>query len=118
MTKNIGTRRCTHPVGSGILLFSLTLNIVLPASAQPRSPVVIVDTSEQASLVEEISLTGTVTSPRITQLSTEVSGFIDSVSIDLGDRVSTGDEILRLNSELKALSLDAAKAAWPVRWQL
>ncbi len=111
MIKTTGLERRLHRISSGFVLFSLALNIILPASAQPRLPVVIVDMSEQTTLVEEVSLTGTVTSPRITQLSTEVSGFIESVSVDLGDRLSVSDEILRLNSDLKVLSLDAAKAA-------
>ncbi|MCU7843854.1 MAG: efflux RND transporter periplasmic adaptor subunit [Candidatus Thiodiazotropha sp. (ex Monitilora ramsayi)] len=79
--------------------------------AEPRAPMVVVDLAEQTTLIEEVPLTGTVISPRIANLSTEVSGLIENMEIEPGDHVRAGDEILRLNSELEALSLSAARAA-------
>lgn len=72
---------------------------------------VLVDLAEQASLIEEVPLSGTVISPRIAKLSTEVSGLVEAMEVDVGDTVGAGDEILRLNSELETLSLTAARAA-------
>jgi len=72
---------------------------------------VLVGLAEEASLIEEVPLSGTVTSKRIAKLSTEVSGLVDVMNVDIGDTVQAGDEILRLNSELEALSLAAARAA-------
>jgi len=79
--------------------------------AQQGAPMVLVDLAEEASLIEEVPLSGTVTSKRIAKLSTEVSGLVDAVNVDIGDTVQAGAEILRLNSELEALSLAAARAA-------
>lgn len=71
---------------------------------------VIVSLAEQAALIEEVSLTGTVVSPRIARLSTEVSGIVETMEVEIGDLVQAGDEILQLNSELDELSLEAARA--------
>ena len=92
-----------------ILLF-IELYTGTSAFAQQESTPVIVDAAEEVALIEEVSLTGTVISPRVANLSTEVSGIVDAINVDIGDRVETGDEILHLNSELEELSLDAARA--------
>lgn len=82
-----------------------------PVFAQKKAPAVIVDKAEQMALIEEVPLSGTVSSKQIAQLSTEVSGLVEFMAVDIGDQVQAGDEILRLNSELGAFSLAAAKAA-------
>lgn len=71
---------------------------------------VSVSRAEQSTLIEEVPLTGSVVSPRIARLSTEVSGIIESLEIEIGDQVKAGDEILQLNEELEALFLEAAAA--------
>lgn len=83
---------------------------VAPAVAQQAGPVVLVSPAEQVTLFEEVPLTGTVISPRIAELSSEVSGIVDTIQVDIGKRVQAGDEILRLNSELESLTLTAARA--------
>ena len=81
------------------------------ASAQQGGPLVMTGLAEQVTLIEEVSLTGTVISPHIAELSTEVSGIVETMEIELGDQLQVGDKILQLNSELAALSLVAASAA-------
>ena len=81
------------------------------ASAQQNAPTVVVSRAEQSALIEEVPLTGTVVSPRIAELSTEVSGIVAEIAVELGDRVDAGQQILRLNSELEALTLEAARAS-------
>lgn len=85
--------------------FSATL-----AFAQQSAPAVIVSKAEQVTLIEEVPLSGTVISPRVAKLSTEVSGIVETMNVEIGDRVKVGDVILRLNSELDELSLAAARA--------
>lgn len=82
-----------------------------PVLAQQGAPGVIVGMAEQIDLIQEVPLSGTVTSKRTAKLSTEVSGLVEAMNVDIGDTVQAGDEILRLNSELEALSLAAAQAA-------
>lgn len=92
------------------ILCLVALVSVAPAAAQQARPVVLVSLAEQVTLFEEVPLTGTVISPRIAELSTEVSGIVDSMRVRIGDQVRAGDEILRLNSELESLTLAAARA--------
>ncbi|MEW8024632.1 MAG: efflux RND transporter periplasmic adaptor subunit [Candidatus Thiodiazotropha sp.] len=81
------------------------------AFAQQNGPMVLVDSAEEVALIEEVPITGSVISARIAKLSTEVSGIVERISIEIGDQVRAGDEILQLNSELDRLSLAAAQAA-------
>jgi RND family efflux transporter MFP subunit len=67
--------------------------------------------AEKVALIEEVPLSGTVASKHLAKLSTEVSGLIEAMNVDIGDTVQAGDEILRLNSELETLTLAAARAA-------
>ena len=98
---------------AGIWGFLITLVSCYGTSAlaEPRAPMVVVDLAEETTLIEEVPLTGTVISPRIANLSTEVSGLIENMEIEPGDHLQAGDEILRLNSELEAHTLSAARAA-------
>ena len=94
-------------------LISLTLIGIFGLTAvQARSvtPLVVVGQSESRTVINEVPLTGSVTSPRSADLSTEVSGLVQSVLIDDGMRVRKGDVILRLDQEQAKLTLDAAKA--------
>jgi len=78
--------------------------------AQQREPMVVVETAQEVPLVEEVSLTGSVVSLRIANLSTEVSGVVENLEVDVGESVKAGDLILNLNSELSELLVDAARA--------
>lgn len=90
-----------------VLIMSLNL-----ATVQARSvaPLVRVAQSVEMPVINEVPLTGTVTSPRSADLSAAVSGLIAEVLIEEGMRVSKGDIIVRLDQELEKLSLDAAMA--------
>ena len=94
-----------------VIVLTTAVSITAVAEAQQNAPTVLVARAEQAALIEEVSVTGTVVSPRIAELSTEVSGIVAEIGVELGDRVSRGDQILRLNSELESLSLVAARAS-------
>ena len=107
----IHDRRRTAPPAIWVLLFCSLSILGMVAVAQPKAPLVKVELAEAASLIEEVPLSGSVISPRIARLSTEVSGLVEAMVIEIGDRVDTGDEILRLNAELARLTLTAAEAA-------
>jgi len=97
-------------VARSFCLLALTLAGVAEVAAQQNMPTVLISSAEQAALIEEVPLTGTVVSSRVAEVSTEVSGIVAEIAVELGDRVGAGDEILRLNSELESLSLEAARA--------
>ena len=103
-------RTAASNLAPGLCLALVMAAVTGPGEAQQAVPVVLVDQAENVDLVEEVPLTGTVVSPRIARLSTEVSGIVDSMGVEIGDVVDAGDEILQLNAELESLRLEAARA--------
>ena len=90
-----------------VLLSALVAPSVL---AQTSSSPVIVATAQKTEVFEEVPLTGTVVSSRRARLSPEISGLVESIDVEIGDRVSAGDVVLRLRSELEELALQARQA--------
>jgi RND family efflux transporter MFP subunit len=80
------------------------------AQAQEAPPVGIAR-AERAPIVEELRLTGTLTSPRAARLSTEVEGRVAAIAVDAGAEVAAGDTLVELDDELTRLELDQARAA-------
>ncbi len=95
-----------------LLPCSLALSMVFApiAGAQTAFTPVIAAPVESAEVFEEVPLTGTVVSSRQARLSTEISGLIAALEVDIGDRVVAGDVILRLKSDLEQLALAAKQA--------
>jgi RND family efflux transporter MFP subunit len=94
----------------GILaLFSLILNhSALAASA--RTPLVVVSEAQTQTIIKQVPLTGTITSARVARLSAEVSGQIEKIQVEVGDRVKTGDVLLELDAEIETLALQSTQA--------
>lgn len=65
---------------------------------------------ESAPIVEEIPLTGSVTSSRTALLSPAVSGQVLQIHAEIGDRVEAGAPLLSLDPELATLELESAAA--------
>lgn len=84
---------------------------VLAAAAPSGAPRVAAVTAVTAPVVDEVPLTGTLTSPRVAQVSSAVAGLVETLQVDVGDRVRQGDVLLALDQELEALGLQAARAA-------
>lgn len=80
-------------------------------AAESRLTRVAVDRVETAPIVEAVPLTGTLTSPRVAQVSTSVGGLVEAIKVDVGDRVESGDPLVRLDRELERLALASARAA-------
>jgi len=80
-------------------------------AAADRSPLVVVSTALTDTVIKQVPLTGTVTSARVAQLSTEVSGLVKKVNVEVGDRVETGAPLLELDREIEQLTLAALQAS-------
>lgn len=76
---------------------------VFSCSAAAQSPVQVQSVSTE-SIVSQINVTGTVTSPRTAVLSTAVAGLVAELTIDEGHRVQSGDALLTLDDELAKLA--------------
>jgi len=82
----------------------------LPVLAQEPAPVAVA-MPEVRPAVERIELTGSFTARRSAQLSPRLSGLVETIEIDAGDRVAAGDVIVRLDKRLAGLALAQAEAS-------
>ena len=82
---------------------------LLSSAAFAQAPVQVEPVSTR-SIINQIGVTGTVTSPRRAVLSTAVAGLVAELAIDEGYRVETGEPLLKLDAELAQLALERAEA--------
>jgi RND family efflux transporter MFP subunit len=97
-----------------LAVFATTL-IILSAgtsiAADDRSPLVVVSTAQTDTLIKQVPLTGTITSARVAELSTEVSGQVEAVNVEVGDGVETGAALIELDHEIEQFTLTALQAS-------
>ena len=85
-----------------LLVFLASFAYPLPSTgAQTPGPPVEAETALVAPVVRKLELSGTVTSPRVSSISTSFQGLVSAVHFDSGARVKTGDLLLELDSELE-----------------
>jgi RND family efflux transporter MFP subunit len=89
-------------------LVSLALFSAMAAGEAPR---VEVAELESAPVMETTRVNGSVVARRHSSLSTTVSGRVESVAVEAGDRVSKGQPLVRLDDELEKLTLSSAEAS-------
>ena len=92
-------------------MFISALILCTAATAQKLAPPVAVARAERQAVTEEIPISGTVSSPRVAQLSPEMAGLVNQVLVDAGDRVRAGAVLVKLDRTLAELALEAAEAA-------
>lgn len=66
---------------------------------------------ERTTVADRLDLTGSVTAERDASLSPRVSGLVDEILVDAGDRVESGDSLIRLDDTLARLALERAEAS-------
>lgn len=96
------------PILLSIILYFLPF-AGMSQQAEPM-PVYVVD-ARVAPVIENLPLTGTITSEHSAALSPRVSGLVNKVNVDAGDRVSKGDVLVELDSVMAKLALNSAQAA-------
>jgi RND family efflux transporter MFP subunit len=85
-------------------LFSLALMVLVPAMA-PAQMQVRVERVILAPIVEQLPLSGSILSPRSSDVAPQESGVVESMAVDEGDRVEAGDVLLQLDGEITRLEL-------------
>ena len=80
-----------------------------PIRAFAESPVAVEPVSSR-TIVQQVNVSGTVTSPRTAVLSTAVAGLVADVLVDDGYRVEAGQPLLSLDRELAELAYERAMA--------
>lgn len=93
------------------LIIMLTGFVLCVASAVANevAPVTVSETNI-IPIIDELPLTGTVTSESSAALSPRVSGLVSTVHVDAGDRVEKGAALLKLDPTLAELELQRIEA--------
>ena len=101
--------------GIGVLLLILT---VVQCSADPPPPDYITEAAVQDSLALSVTATGNLRPTNQVEVGAEVTGPVDSVAVDVNDRVTKGQVIAVINTEIidqqiaqARANLNAARAA-------
>jgi RND family efflux transporter MFP subunit len=89
----------------------IILSTTTAGAAADRSPLVVVSAAQTDTVIRQVPLTGTITSARVARLSTEVSGQVEAVNVEVGDRVESGAALVELDREIEQLTLEALQAS-------
>lgn len=73
-------------------------------------PVEVTRTEKIEGLENKVTLTGTVTSPRRSRLSSRTEGLISKLNVDAGHTVKQGDVLMELDTKLAELDLSLIEA--------
>ena len=96
MVKRAFMKRSSHLVNFLMLLSSSVLFVSSVLADERPAPVNVVKVAK-APLYEEVPLTGSVESKRVSRISPKINGFIAEVLVDEGDEVKAGDPVLHLD---------------------
>ena len=111
----------TNPAGGPIQTLRRTrrgftlLSMLMPlcagvAQAEALAPPVETEAVQVMPIIKKLDLSGTVTSPQASQLSTAVAGPVIAVHFDTGAHVRTGDVLLEIDAGLEDATLKKAQA--------
>ncbi len=104
--------RCHYPLPVAVSAMALMfLSTSTSIAVADRFPLVVVSTAKTDTLIKQVPLTGTITSARVAKLSTEVSGQVEAVNVEVGDRVESGAALVELDREIAQLTLEALQAS-------
>ncbi|MGD8790742.1 MAG: efflux RND transporter periplasmic adaptor subunit [Burkholderiales bacterium] len=95
-------------IGIGLFCAMLAASAVVYGQ---QSPPVLVAVVEDAQANDSLQLTGTVTSERSASLSPRVSGLVERVNVDAGDRVKAGKALIHLDATMAKLALERTEAS-------
>ncbi len=98
-----------HRAAGGFVAALLALLSPIAAAAQV-APVELA-LVERRAIVETLRLSGSLRSPYTARLSPDVVGRLESLAVDVGERVRAGEVLFRLDDELARLELAQAVAA-------
>ena len=97
-------------------ILSVCLLVYFAASMQvaqtqetPPVPVSVIKVAV-APMYEEIPLTASVTSPRLSRISPRVAGLVSEVLVEAGDSVRRGDTLLRLDEVMARIEQQQSRA--------
>jgi RND family efflux transporter MFP subunit len=103
--------RCRNRLAFAVSATALIiLSPVALLAAADLSPLVVVSTAQTDTVIQQVPLTGTITSARVAKVSAETSGQVEAVNVEVGDRVESGTALVELDREIEQLTLEALRA--------
>lgn len=94
-----------------LVLTFLILPGMVPADGKPAGPPpakVVVGTVQEKMIAENTPIVGTLYFDRVSKVSTEVSGLVQTIPFHAGDRIRKGDILVRLNTDFIEKDIDLA----------
>jgi membrane fusion protein, multidrug efflux system len=91
------------------VILCLLMSCSVAFSAGPPPAKVVVAKVVTEDVAENQSVIGVLYYERTSEISTEVSGLVESIAINEGDQVKKGDVLVRLNTELLDREISLAK---------
>jgi len=85
---------------SSILILALSASLIASAADGPPPSQVKVAPVVQEEVSQTRSVIGLLYYDRISEISTELAGLVDQVEVKQGDKVKSGDPLVRLNTEI------------------
>lgn len=89
----------------------LFILVLATPCANAQLPSVETTTAVRQPIVQQVKVTGTITSPQTSTLSAAVAGIVQDLEVDVGSVVETGDLLLRLDPELAGIAEARAQAS-------
>ena len=102
-------RTSLRPWRRAALLAVAAAGVPSSLHAQPIAPVET-ETVQESPVIRKLELSGTVSSPHASQISTSVEGLVSVVHFDSGANVKKGDMLLELDDELEQAAFEQAAA--------
>lgn len=93
-----------------VVVSLLIATFCTPAGAEAPLAPVETEVVRVRPILKRLDLSGTVTSPRASQLSTAVAGPVTAVNFDTGASVKTGEVLLEIDAALEQATLKKADA--------
>lgn len=104
-------RRAVRPCAFAGAMMGTLMGLAAGVQAQGGGVPVSTTRAEIAPVINTVRLSGTVVAPRSSKISTSLGGLVETVAVDLGDRVSQGDVLVRLDRDLARHELARAEAS-------
>lgn len=95
-----------------LILFLCLSNSFAQQAKGPPPPKVVVSEIKRGVVMPEAEFVGSVVYQEVSEVASEVSGRVDSVDFEEGQRVKEGEVLVRLNSELLEKTILATRASY------
>lgn len=110
MVRNLPAPAPVRALRQGWLVLLAAFVSSAVAGEETAVPVSVIRAEEVRGFVQDLTLTGTVTSPRRARLSSRTEGLVEELAVDAGSAVRKGDVLMTLDTRLAGITLELVEA--------